>query len=104
MNHKTFVLAGLGSFSLLPALGQTAQSQPNVIFLVADDLGYGDLSCYGATRVETPNVDGLAQHGVCVLLMRMRWHQLVRLRATRCLRANIASVDQELTLLRVMPA
>lgn len=64
MNHKTFVLAGLGSFSLLPALGQTAQSQPNVIFLVADDLGYGDLSCYGATRVETPNVDGLAQHGV----------------------------------------
>ena len=41
---------------------------------------------------------------VCVLLMRMRWHQLVRLRATRCLRANIASVDQELTLLRVMPA
>lgn len=64
MNHKTFVLAGLGSFSLLSALGQTAQSQPNVIFLVADDLGYGDLSCYGATRVETPNVDGLAQHGV----------------------------------------
>ena len=47
MNHKTFVLAGLGSFSLLPALGQTAQSQPNVIFLVADDLGYGRI---GSTR------------------------------------------------------
>ncbi|MBO6190551.1 MAG: arylsulfatase [Alloprevotella sp.] len=41
-----------------------AQQKPNVIVLVADDLGYGDLSCYGATRVSTPNVDRLAQQGV----------------------------------------
>ena len=38
--------------------------RPNVILLVADDLGYGDLSCYGATRVHTPVVDSLARHGV----------------------------------------
>ena len=39
------------------------QERPNVILLVADDLGYGDLSCYGATRVSTPNVDEVAQRG-----------------------------------------
>ncbi len=57
-------------FMIFPCLGacvgawaQTAE-RPNVILLVADDLGYGDLSCYGATRVETPNVDNLAAHGI----------------------------------------
>lgn len=38
--------------------------RPNVILLVADDLGYGDLSCYGATSVSTPHVDRLAASGV----------------------------------------
>lgn len=37
---------------------------PNVIVLVADDLGYGDLECYGTRSVETPNVNRLAAHGV----------------------------------------
>ena len=49
--------------AMVPAAA-TAQERPNVIFIVADDLGYGDLSCYGATRVQTPHVDGLAAHGV----------------------------------------
>ena len=38
--------------------------KPNVIIILADDLGYGDLSCYGATRVKTPNADRLASAGV----------------------------------------
>lgn len=38
--------------------------RPNVILLVADDLGYGDLACYGAKNVETPNVDALATSGI----------------------------------------
>jgi arylsulfatase A len=38
--------------------------QPNVIILYADDLGYGDLSCYGATKVRTPNIDRLAENGL----------------------------------------
>ena len=38
--------------------------QPNIVFILADDVGYGDLSCYGATRVQTPNVDRLATSGV----------------------------------------
>ena len=37
---------------------------PNVIFIYADDLGYGDLECYGACNVHTPNVNRLAEHGI----------------------------------------
>ncbi|WP_455668006.1 sulfatase family protein [Phocaeicola sp.] len=38
--------------------------KPNVIVILADDLGYGDLKCYGAKNVETPNVDKLASQGI----------------------------------------
>lgn len=66
---KTKFLVGLGvGTSLLSACGNKQQEeakQPNVIFIVADDLGYGDLSCYGAQRVQTPNVDRLAAEGLC---------------------------------------
>lgn len=65
---KTKLLVGLGvSTSLLSACGSKQQEevkQPNVIFIVADDLGYGDLSCYGAKRIQTPNVDRLAAEGL----------------------------------------
>ncbi len=44
---------------------QAAQSKPNVILVIADDLGYGDLGVYGATAVKTPNIDKLAKGGVC---------------------------------------
>ena len=39
--------------------------KPNVIILYADDLGYGDLGCYGAEDIKTPNVDELAKSGLC---------------------------------------
>ncbi|MCF7567044.1 arylsulfatase [Sabulilitoribacter arenilitoris] len=39
-------------------------SKPNIIFIMADDLGYGDLSCYGATKIKTPNIDKLAKKGI----------------------------------------
>ncbi len=39
-------------------------TKPNVIFIYADDLGYGDLSCYGAKKISTPEVDRLASSGV----------------------------------------
>ena len=41
-----------------------AAGKPNVILINADDLGYGDLSCYGATKVKTPNIDRLAKEGM----------------------------------------
>lgn len=48
-----------------PALlhGQ-AQRKPNIIFILADDLGYGDLGCYGQQRIQTPNIDRLAAEGM----------------------------------------
>lgn len=41
-----------------------AQEKPNIIFILADDLGYGDLSCYGAKDIHTPNIDKLANGGI----------------------------------------
>jgi arylsulfatase A-like enzyme len=38
--------------------------QPNIVFIYADDLGYGDLGCYGATKVRTPHIDRLAASGI----------------------------------------
>lgn len=38
--------------------------KPNIVLILADDIGYGDVSCYGATKVKTPNVDKLAEQGL----------------------------------------
>lgn len=62
-----FVL-GLGVLGLT-VLGATAEdrageSRPNIVLIIADDLGFGDLGCYGATRLKTPNLDRLAAQGV----------------------------------------
>jgi len=52
------------SFFLLLFIQSSAQQKPNVLILYTDDLGYGDLSCYGATAISTPNIDWLAQNGL----------------------------------------
>jgi len=46
------------------ALPARATARPNIVVILADDVGYGDLGCYGATRVKTPNLDRLAARGV----------------------------------------
>ena len=48
-------------FSLFEVVAQ--KSKPNIIFILADDLGFGDLGCYGSTQISTPNIDGLAKSG-----------------------------------------
>lgn len=40
------------------------ESKPNIIYILADDLGYGELGCYGQDKIETPNIDKLAQKGM----------------------------------------
>jgi arylsulfatase A-like enzyme len=42
----------------------TAQRQPNIVFIYADDLGYGDLGCFGAKAIKTPNLDRMAAEGL----------------------------------------
>ncbi|HVK06026.1 MAG TPA: sulfatase-like hydrolase/transferase [Armatimonadaceae bacterium] len=46
-----------------PAPGAGAAKRPNIIYILADDLGYGDLSCFGQTRFTTPNLDRMAAEG-----------------------------------------
>ena len=43
--------------------GDAAEKPPNVVVIFADDVGYGDVGCYGATKVRTPNIDRLAAEG-----------------------------------------
>ena len=60
-------LVGRGLLFVLVAAivsAKTPTTKPNMILMIADDLGYGDLGCYGNTSVRTPNIDSLAQDGV----------------------------------------
>ncbi|MCA9194346.1 MAG: sulfatase-like hydrolase/transferase [Planctomycetales bacterium] len=50
--------------SLSAAEPSNSQAKPNIILIIADDLGPGDLSCAGATKIKTPNIDRLAAEGV----------------------------------------
>jgi arylsulfatase A len=59
---KTFLLSIFLCF--MATLQLSAQQKPNVLILYTDDLGYGDLSCYGATAISTPHIDWLAQNGL----------------------------------------
>jgi len=49
---------------LLPFISVKAANQPNIVVMLADDLGAGDLSCYGSPENKTPNLDKLAQQGI----------------------------------------
>src|SRR5690606_11193785 len=56
-------------FSIFISVGSYVQSQsqstkPNIIYILADDLGYGDLSSYGQKKFNTPNIDALAEKGI----------------------------------------
>ena len=58
------VAAGTAAAALSASRPTHAQARPNVLFILADDLGYGDLSCYGRPDYDTPALDRLAEQGM----------------------------------------
>ncbi len=65
--HALIAFAAAGLLAPLAALQASekpaAPSKPNIVLILADDLGYGDVGCYGATKVKTPHMDQLAREG-----------------------------------------
>ncbi|NQU20315.1 MAG: arylsulfatase [Candidatus Nealsonbacteria bacterium] len=60
--HRTCLLTLITVVLLVAAAG--AAERPNVIYIMTDDLGYGDLGCFGQQRIQTPNLDKLADEGM----------------------------------------
>lgn len=58
------LIAGFLVAALCTINANAVDSPPNVVVIMADDLGYGDVSCYGATALQTPNIDRLAAEGL----------------------------------------
>ena len=60
MNKRTILL----SSAALASLGAVAQQKPNIIYIMCDDMGYGDLACYGQQYIATPCIDRMAAEGM----------------------------------------
>ncbi len=66
-NSKLILMGGLGVTFFSGCINsneKTETPKPNIVLILADDLGYGDLSCYGATKLQTPEIDKLASEGM----------------------------------------
>jgi arylsulfatase A-like enzyme len=103
--------AVLAADSSADAVRKPAPRKPSIIFILADDLGYGDLGCYGQTKIKTPNIDKLAAEGLrftsfyagstvcapsrCALMTGLHTgHAYVRGNATLALRPEDATVAE----------
>lgn len=64
MNRCTALFFVLLLFLISCEAGKESESRPNIIIILADDLGYGDLACYGNPIYDTPNLDKMAREGL----------------------------------------
>lgn len=63
---KTAVAGVLpATLTLASCTSQNEVKKPNIIYILADDLGRADIGCFGQEKIETPNIDRLAQEGMC---------------------------------------
>ena len=62
INFLAYFIVGASMFSCTPQKKETLK--PNIVFIMADDLGYGELGCYSCQDIHTPNIDFLAEEGV----------------------------------------
>lgn len=62
--NKTIWFTGVGLACLPTLLCAKQNTPPNILFILCDDMGYGDLACYGQPYIHTPNIDRMAQEGM----------------------------------------
>ncbi|MCA9049136.1 MAG: sulfatase-like hydrolase/transferase, partial [Planctomycetaceae bacterium] len=58
-----FCILTIALLTVRPLLPAGAAERPNLIYILADDAGYGDFGCYGGTQLPTPNIDRMAAEG-----------------------------------------
>lgn len=87
--YSSALLVGLGSLQAFAHKEKAHTPQkPNIIFIMCDDMGYGDLGCYGQPYISTPNIDNMAREG-------MRFTQAYARKSGECTFARI--VDDRTT-------
>ena len=67
-HYQYYALGAIGATMAVTSCNHEKQIKngkikPNIVFIVADDLGYGDIGCYGATKISTPAIDSIASEG-----------------------------------------
>ena len=93
---RTFLSIYCICIGSLFVLAETTKTKPNILFIMADDLGKEWISCYGAEDIETPNIDALAAGG-------MKFNNAYSMpactpRAQPCLQGNIPGVRDGQTI------
>ena len=64
LRHTFAIAFALFAIAITAPTAYADEEKPNIVLIVADDLGYGDLGCHGATKIKTPNIDALAGTGM----------------------------------------
>lgn len=65
MTPLRFILLGSGLLTATSAISAPKKTdKPNIIYIMCDDMGYGDLACYGQKYISTPNIDRMATEGM----------------------------------------
>ena len=64
MNNKKLFLFGCTALAAAAVNAQGTNAKPNIIYIMCDDMGYGDLGCYGQMYIATPHIDQMAAEGM----------------------------------------